>query len=536
MFEYKLPFLKKEITVKQLSIFFTVIYILSIVPMLIMGFYDFPSADDFSMALQPHQCFVQTGNVFLTIGAAFAKALKIYLEYEGYFFSALLTCLCPGVYGEQFYVLTPFIVLGMLTFGVCYFFRALFVKVFKADKYLSNAVSMITLIMMIQFMKESADRAEAFYWYSGAINYTFTFGMAFFWLGLLIRCVYDEDEKKRRRMFVWACIWGFCLGGANYMTALELAICSSLLIVMILLSKKNIVKLYNADDRMTKSFRLLFIPAVINIIGFGFSCFAPGIKFRKAEVTDSYPPLKAVLISLYSTFNVIIDEMMRWETIVFLLLLVLVFWKMAKNITYRFRHPFVFTVFAYGMISSNVTPVYYATANLDSGRVRALPWMEFVILAVLSVFYVTVWARQYLEENKGLKADDNDSVFSWASSALVATFLLLFVFGSALCSATNYHYYSATSCLYELVSGNAAGYKAENKERLALLNDPSTEEVVLKEHAYNPEILIYQDVREYTEIPEQLRENPDDDGQPWINGATAIYYGKKKINLEKIER
>ena len=50
------------------------------------------------------------------------------------------------------------------------------------------------------------------------------------------------------------------------------------------------------------------------------------------------------------------------------------------------------------------------------------------------------------------------------------------------------------------------------------------------------EILIYQDVEEYTEIPEQLRENPDDDGQPWINGATAIYYGKKKINLEKIER
>ena len=540
MFEYKLPFLKKEITVKQLSIFFTVAYILSVIPMLIMGFYAFPSADDFSMAFEPHQYFVATGNVFGTIGAAFAKTLKIWLGYEGYFFSALLTCLSPAVYGEGFYALTPFLMLGMMTFGVCYFFRALFVKVFKADKHLANTVSMMTLIMMTQFIKESSTMNEAFYWYSGAINYTFTFGMAFFWFGLLIRCVYDEDAKKRRRMFIWACIWGFCLGGANYMTALELAMCSFFLIVIILLAGKKIVTLYNADDRMTRSLKLLAVPAALNIIGFGFSCFAPGIKFRQAEITDSYPPVKAVLISLYSTFNVIIDGMMRWETVVFLLILAIVFWKMGAGIKYRFRHPFVFTVFAYGMVSSNQTPVYFATANLDSGRIRALTWMEFVFFAVLTVFYVTVWLRQYLEENKGFKSEDKESAYSNMSSSLIAALLLIFVFGSGLCIMADQerYYYTSTACIRDLVTGEAAGYREENMERLRLLKDPSVEPVIVKEHEYDPKVLVYLDVDHYEPTPVELRDpdDPDADGISWINGVTAEYYGHKKLNVELIER
>ena len=535
MFEYKLPVLKKEITVKRLSIFFTAMYILSIIPMLVMGLYDFPSADDFSMALQPHQTFEATGNVFLTIVAAFEKAYVIYMGYEGYYFSALLTCLCPGIYGEAFYCIVPLIIIAMLTFGVCYFFNALFVKAFKVDKHLANVVSMITLFMMIQFLRESSMRVEAFYWYSGAVNYTFTFGMAFFWLGLLIRCVYDEDEKKRKRIFAWACIWGFCLGGANYMTALELAICSVLLIIVILLSVKKIITLYDADERMVKSFRLLAVPATLNLIGFAFSCFAPGIRFREAEIEASFGPVQAVLISLYSTFDVIIDKMMRWETIVFLLILIPVFWKMGEKIKYRFRHPLVFTVFAYGMVSSNLTPPYYAIANLVGGRLRALAWMEFVILAVLTVFYVTVWARQYFEENKGLKGDDAQDRFSQAASAVIMTLLFIFAFVSALCVKPDYHYYSATSCLYDLVTGEAAGYKKENKERLEVLNDPTTDKVVLKEHQYRPEIIIYQDIEKIAEIPEDIENDPEDK-IPWINMATAKYYNKVLIDLEKIER
>ena len=78
MFSYKLPFLKKEITIKELSVIFTALYVIGIVPMLIMGLFDYPSADDFSMMLQPHQKFVQTGNIFAVIWAAVKKLEKKY--------------------------------------------------------------------------------------------------------------------------------------------------------------------------------------------------------------------------------------------------------------------------------------------------------------------------------------------------------------------------------------------------------------------------------------------------------------------------
>lgn len=521
MFEYKLPVWKKEISAKKLSIFFTVAYILCVVPMLIMAFYNFPSADDFSMPNWPHRCFVETGNVFLSIIKAVEKVGYVYQVDEGYFFSILLTTLAPAAYGEQFYFIGTFLVLGMLTFGVCFFFDALFVKVLKADKYLANTAAMITLIMCTQFIGDTETRVEAFYWYSGAINYTFTFGMAFFWLGLLIGCVYDEDAGKRKRMFIWACIWGVCMGGANFMTALELAICSVLLLIIIFLEKKNVIKLYDADDRMSKSFRQLYIPAICNLVGFVILLIAPGNYVRK-ESTNGYPPVKAVLISLYSTFDVIINKMMRWETLVFLLLLVPIFWKMGKNIKYRFRHPFVFTVFAYAMISANMTPVYFGTGDMGSGRVRALPWMEFVILAALNIFYVTIWIRQYLEENYGLKSKGSEDDFSGASVSVVMTLLLLFVFGSVLCIKPDYHYYSVTSCLYDLASGTAAGYKAENTERLKVLHDSSIKKVVFKEHQYKPEILYHFDIGD----------GPVD----WAYSFTLGYYDKDEIVIEKIER
>ena len=79
MLDYKLPVIKKNISFKTLSIVLTCIYALSLVPMLVLGFCNFPSADDFSMALQPHQDFVRTGNFFVALVSAIKKAHWIFL-------------------------------------------------------------------------------------------------------------------------------------------------------------------------------------------------------------------------------------------------------------------------------------------------------------------------------------------------------------------------------------------------------------------------------------------------------------------------
>lgn len=518
MFDYEFIKWKTRINTKTLSILFTAVYILGLIPMLVLGFYDWPSADDFSMALQARQHFVQYGGFFGTVWASLVKSYYVYTHYEGYFFSIILTCISPSVFGEGLYFLTPFFVIGMLTFGVCYFFDALFVRAWKLDKHLSNAVCMLTLIMMTQCINGEGVRAEAFYWYSGAVNYTFTFGMAFFWLGLLFRIIYDENNASKTRKKVWACIWGFLLGGANYLTALELAILSVLILFILFMIKRGFFKAESDADRIG-AYKMLWLPTLFNLVGFAFACFAPGIAFRSAE-TQHNSAVKAVLISLYTTFDMMINDMMRWEVIVCLLIIAVISWKMADGLEHRLKHPVMFGLFAYLFVSSNVTPPLYAVANIGAGRLKALAWMEFAAMISLTVFYFVAWMRQtlYSAEAGKISGDDGDKEHFSVNASMMLVMLIAFIFiGSGLCVVPEPQYYSVTSALSDLVSGDAATYRAENRERLEFLQDESLSDVGIYEHTVRPEMLFYQDV------------TPD--VQEWINQATATYYNKSTVTL-----
>lgn len=504
MFSYDLPKWKYQINKKYLSIILTIIYVLSIVPMLALGFYDFPSADDFSMALQTHQAFVETGSVFSAVIASLQKAWLVYSQYEGYFFSIILTNVCPSAFSESLYFLTPFIILGMLTFGVLYFFDALFVRVWKLDKDLTNSVAMITLILMIQSVPKNGPRVEAFYWYSGAINYTFTFGMAFFWIGLLMRSVYDGDLKARKRKLIWASFWGFWMGGANYLTALGLAIISVLIIFICVMLKKGVF-------RQEIKWGNIWIPALFNLVGFACSCFTPGNLVRSAE-TEHISAVKSVLLSLYSTFDMMTNDMARWELWVALILLIPIFWTMAGEIKVRFQHPFMFVLFSFLLVSSNMTPPFFAVGNIEAGRLKALAWMEYVFMVVLTLFYLTVWFRQH--EAK----DPQEAKISRTSSLAMAVCIGFLVFGSVLSVIPEHDYYCSTSALTAIVDGSAKIYRQENLERLEILRDDSIKDVELKDHSVHPEMLFYWDI------------TPDPD--EWVNYATAKYYNKNSLRLK----
>ena len=121
------------------------------------------------------------------------------------------------------------------------------------------------------------------------------------------------------------------------------------------------------DNEQRKSFSHIWIPLVINLIGFSFSCFGPGNSNRFAETTQM-SPVKAVFVSLYNTFDMLFNDMTRWEVLVILIMLIPVSWKMAGKLQVRFEHPILFTLFAFLLVSSNMTPPIFATANIDGEK------------------------------------------------------------------------------------------------------------------------------------------------------------------------
>ena len=73
------------------------------------------------------------------------------------------------------------------------FLHVIFERVFEADKYVSRSAIILILLVIIQC---TMGGVEAFYWYSGAINYTFTHGTSMFFYGLLIDLMLKEEKKK----------------------------------------------------------------------------------------------------------------------------------------------------------------------------------------------------------------------------------------------------------------------------------------------------------------------------------------------------
>lgn len=519
MFSYKLPKWNIKINTKALSIALTVVFILSTLPLLVLSHYNWPSADDLSLALKTHQYYQSTGSLIGTFFYAFKVGFDEYMHWMGYYFSNVVFCYSPHLVDEKWHFLVGYEMIAILTLGVCYFFNALFVKAFKADKHLSNIFSMITLITIIQSMEEGTTRVEAFYWYSGAINYMFMLGLALFWLGLMIRIVYDEKKSSRIGKMVFACFWGFWLGGANYMTALEIAICSVLIIVIVVMTRLGRFTIENVTEEGRKYFNLLWIPSAINLIGFAASCLSPGNATREAQV-QGFGAIKSILIGLYYTYSYCINTWTRWEVIVAFVILIPVSYKLAGSIRHRFEHPFIFAVFAYGMVSANMVPPLFAVGSMEAGRLRSITWVEYVMLMALTIFYFTAWARQIIQEKRGADSMDKDpGQFSANMSMVIATCILFLAFGSGLCVHVDPYYYAATSATYDIATGTAADFLEENKERLAVLKDESVTDPVFKPYEAKPEMLVFFDI---TEDPEY-----------WINRATASYYEKNSVILSK---
>ena len=531
MFAYSLPKWNAKLNIKALSIVTTIIYILTTLPLLVVGLYNWPSADDMSLALETYRCYKSTGNVIATFFTAFKVGFNEYMSWMGYFFSNVMFCYSPSIFGERWYVLVAFEMLGILTFGVCYFFNALFVKALRSDKHLANIASMLTLTVIVQCMPEGLSRVESFYWYSGAINYMFMFSMALFWLGLMIRTVYEADSKARFRKILWACFWGFWLGGANYMTALQCAICSVLIIVIFFMYKagKATIEVYDgAGSAVTvntrtvtdkpgqaKDFEKIWIPAGINLLGFMASCFAPGNATREALV-EGFGAVKSIFIAILYSYNMMITVYTRWEILAAAALMIVVSWKMAGIIRHRFQHPFIFSAFAFGLSASNMVPPLYALANLEAGRLMSIIFAEYIVMLMLTVFYVTAWARQTLFSSDE-KHSENVVAFSNVSSSMIISCAVFIIFGSALCVYDNPQYYSASAAFSDLVSGDAATYLKESRERLEILSDPSVTKAVLLPYSAQPKMLYFDDITK--------------DKDYWINSIMARYYEKVSVVL-----
>ncbi len=468
-----------------------VLYLLSLLPLLLLAFYDHPSADDINMGFAAHEAFLRTGNPLASLGEGLRMAWVDYCDWMGYFTSTALMSVPPSVFGESVYPAGPFILIAALTAATTFFLRQLLTGIAGMDKASAMTVAAATLLISVQSLPAGMARVEAFYWYCSGANYILTYCLGLCFLALMILC--SASDRRKRLLTALCCLLGFLTGGGNYMTALSVTIVSVTACAWLWFRRKKLPS--------------QCLPTVFLLAGFAASCLAPGNQTREA-IVEGYGAVKSILISLYYVPDLCIWQWTRFEHILLLLFLAPIYWQAAGKSRLTFRYPLPVVVLAYGLTAANVTPPLYALADLSAGRLMALFYLQYLLLLVLTEGYLIGWLRKCVLEYTGSRAMPR-----WYYPALIAAFAGL----SLLCIRADRDYYMTSEAILELTDGSASAYREENRERLAILTDDTQSEVVLKPYANRPALLFYSD----------LSEDPED----WKCIGMARYYHKKSVQL-----
>lgn len=480
---------EKKLSVRIIAAVLMLLFLLSLIPLLAISFYNRPAADDYSFGILTVHTWRETNSVFQTILTAFSQVKKTYLDWQGTFSAIFLFALQPGVFGEQYYFITTFLMLGIFVIGTFYFLYIVCTYYMKMEKSGWLIVSVCVLTLSIQLVFSAR---ESFYWFNGGVYYTFYYSISLILFGIVLR-IRDRKKKSVIQIMI-AGLLAFFIGGGNYTTALVTAILLFFLAILFTY-QKNPSKI------------AVWIVLGLLLIGLGISAAAPGNAVRAAS-PDIHPmsPPKAIFYSFYY----MMEKIGEWTNpllIAGILFVIPLFWKAAKQNSFSFRYPLLVVLFSFGVLASQMTPPLYAIGTIGAERQIDIYYYAFVLILFLNWFYCVGWACKKIECKK-------KSELGYSVAFLLFTLFLVFVG----CISENYKGMSSISAFRSIKSGKAQTYAAEMDARLTLYHDPLIEDVVVEPLSVIPGVL----------KPDSVQS----DSSNWQNEAIADFYDKNSVSLK----
>lgn len=469
--------------------------VVAVVPLIYIGRYAHPCADDFTYGYYTHSVWADTGSLMQALKWALYQVKSIYDTWQGTFSSVFLMAITPIVWGEQCYVVTPLIMLTMILLPKFYFLHVLLVKLLGASKSIWCIISCVITFCMIENI---VSPVNALFWYNGAVHYTFMHGCMLLLFGMVIRMGSSLNKGKNFLAYVAVCIFAVICGGANYSTALL----GLLGLVFIL-----IVKFVTGQRRI-----LNWISAVVYGIAFYKNVTAYGNTVRQTNFMKA-EPIDAIVNSFVQLFV----NMHKWITIpivLFMLFLIPFWWKAAETDRFRFRLPIVVTILSIGASACMFTPSLYAMSVSGPERLLNIAQMWFYLLLFLNEGYWLGSLRKTLERKNEtewkLKLLPNVRIYTVIILCLVFMEFVINMDGRLL-------QYSTYAAYVSLRAGEAQQYHQEYMNRLEILNGEETV-VELSAFSQKPWLLYFDDITE--------------DSEDWRNMAVAQWYGKEEVYLK----
>ena len=468
----------RGIPIKVFAVLACLALLLLLLPMLKAAQYDVPAADDYSNGLPTYRAWVQTRAIGPVLKAAWDRVYDLYFGWQGTFSAIFLFTLNPMIFGEQYYQIGPWLVLAMLLGGNYYLIFTVFGRLFNAPKAECCIIAAVWTILCTQFLPRAS---QGIYWYTGAIYYTFFFGLSVAAIAVLLRFLLRKEGEKGAGRLIAVSLLFLIVGGGNLVTGLTTAVVLVSMEAFLLWKKRS-------------DWKPMLIPVFCYMVSFGLNVAAPGNSARQ-----TYFAQPGLLEAVWLSFREAVLSLGKWFSIpvwALILALIPVLWRIAVHTKIRFEYPLLVTVYSICLTAVMFYPPIYAMTehNLDHlGRITNIIFFGMLFLAIFNLFYWIGWLIQ--------KDSLSERFFPAAgrgSYSMVFLLLMLMIFALGM---TQIKWYDTTSisAFRSYRSTEMGNYWHTYKQRLEILKDPSVEDAVLKRFPYRPYVLFYMELSEYPE-------------------------------------
>ncbi|HCW30406.1 MAG TPA: hypothetical protein DGH14_11415 [Roseburia sp.] len=476
-------------------------------PLFMIAKYDYPSADDWSFGKNMYRA-MQAGEGLRGVFHAIYQTLS-QNAWEARFSILILSALQPAAFGEHFYRITPYLMIGSVVFSQLLFLGECIKDPKKENRWLLLPIGIPVAMLQVLYCPCPE---ESFYWYNGSVNYTFVYSLSLILLTLYLEIGIREIGRAKRILFtVLACLLAILIGGNNFATSVSTMCLLLCLQIVFLICRKDAF-------RRTWLITLLEPLGVIKCVTSPLTATRLNGNFGGSVANT---PIMAILLSFERTFLNIISWT-NLKTLLVLLLILPFLWKAVRKMQYTFRLPGLFTALSFGVYASQATATIYVDNTMGGGRQGAILWYFYVLWMVANVMYWCGWIakRDTIKAQPEDKPDQTDK--RGKIDRLAQKYLLRYcaVAGILLAAAVLFGNVQSTTSYraYRMWrNGWAQAYGAGWEERLKVLKDDSVKNPVFTPLNY-VELLMYTDLQ-----PEG--------GYTWVNGACAEYYGKESVTV-----
>lgn len=487
-------FVNVKMNMKAFSALSVAVFILLMIPIIYIGKYNKPAADDYGYAASTHHAWEATGSVLEALKAVAGRVENSYQTWQGTFSSIFMMALNPAAFDYRLYKLVAGFMVAVLSFSCFLLSKTIFRDVLKKDHSYWISIGAILSILTVEKMHSTP---SGIYWYNAAVHYTFMHSMLILLFVVMLKMMVSRKKTAKVVFCIIATFLAVVVGGSNYATGLMgLVLLISLCIGLGIVFKKKV--------------RIGMIPLLTYAVAFYLNISAPGNSVRQGYY-QGFSAINSIFSSLKSAFSYSL-EWMDIFTFCIALLLIPIFWNALDQCEFTFPLPLAVLGYSFCILATGFTSSYYSMGTEGLSRTHNVIKITYQIFLILNELYIIGWLKNYLTHKKGKE------LLNLPISVVGLSTLLIIMTGTVFLASNKAGTFATYAAVYFVKTNEAPMFYNEYMARQQVL-EGSELEVVLRPYQYRPWILYIDDITE----------DPND----WRNGMVKEWYGKISVRLSK---